>query len=194
MLKIALRVVIVWKFTPAEHEYTVLGRNMLLIYTGTGKGKTSASVGQAVRACGQGLRVAFAQFMKQPEKAGEQLVLARLLGEAFYAGGKGFFRCEDDRPRHRQAALDTLAWARRTLDSVDMLVLDEALYALAADLLRREELESLLYAARQRGSHVVLSGRGLPAWLREQADLVTEMQELKHPWRLGVPATRGIEF
>lgn len=167
---------------------------MLLIYTGTGKGKTSASVGQTVRACGQGLRVAFVQFMKQPGKAGEQLVLACLLGEAFYVGGEGFFRCEDERPQHRQAALDTLEWAQRALDRVDMLVLDEALYALAADLLRRDELESLLDAATQRDCHVVLSGRGLPAWLRERADLITEMQELKHPWSKGVPAARGIEF
>jgi cob(I)alamin adenosyltransferase len=81
---------------------------MILIYTGNGKGKTSACVGQALRALGQGLRVAFGQFMKKEGVGGEQLVLAQLLGEKFRAGGLGFLRVEEDRPKHREAALHTL--------------------------------------------------------------------------------------
>lgn len=167
---------------------------MILVYTGSGKGKTSASVGQTIRALGQGLNVAFAQFMKKDELAGEQTMLARLLGEGFHAGGKGFFRKEEQRPEHRSAAQETLAWATAQMDVVNMLVLDESLYALAAGLITREEVEALLRLAEEKGVHVVLSGRGMPDWLGERAHLVTEMLEIKHPWRQGIPATQGIEF
>lgn len=167
---------------------------MLLIYTGTGKGKTSACVGQTVRALGQGLNVAFGQFMKRPGQAGEQEVLERLLGQRFRAGGKGFLQREAHRPDHRKAALELLQWAEDILPSVDMLVLDEALYALGSGIVTPEEVARLLTCAEQLGKHMVLSGRGLPDWLAERADLVTEMTEVKHPWQKGVQAAKGIEF
>lgn len=167
---------------------------MILVYTGNGKGKTSASVGQAVRAHGRGLTVAFAQFMKRADQAGEQKVLNDLLGDAFFAGGRGFFRKEDTRSEHREAALTVLAWALARLGSVDMLVLDESLYALGDGLLLDEELHSLVSAARKKNTHLVLSGRGLPAWLREEADIITEMKEEKHAFASGQQAVPGIEF
>jgi cob(I)alamin adenosyltransferase len=167
---------------------------MILVYTGPGKGKTSASVGQAVRAYGQGLRVAFAQFMKRAEQAGEQLALQELLRDRFFAGGRGFFRKEKSRAEHREAALAVLAWAKEMLPAVDMLVLDESLYALGSGLLLEKELRDVIAAARAKGAHLVLSGRGLPDWLREQADLITCMEALKHPFTEGRPAEKGIEF
>lgn len=173
---------------------------MILVYTGNGKGKTSACVGQAVRALGQDLRVAFVQFMKQDVEAGEQRLLRELLGPHLHIGGCGFFRNEADRPRHREAARTTLHWARNALPEVDMLIADESLYALRAGLLTREELigggdePGLIPAARQHGTHLVLSGRDMPEWLGEAADLVTVMNEVKHPWRSGIPACKGIEY
>ncbi|MDR1360330.1 MAG: cob(I)yrinic acid a,c-diamide adenosyltransferase [Deltaproteobacteria bacterium] len=174
---------------------------MLLLYTGQGKGKTSACVGQAARAHGRGLRVAFGQFMKRPDQAGEQKVLSLLLGERFFASGLGFFRREEDRPAHREAAEILLAWAMVQARSVDMLILDEALYALNHGLLIREELEDLLDLSVRRPFHsgrvpfhLVLSGRGLPDWLRETADLVTEMAEIRHPHRKGGRPVPGIDF
>lgn len=167
---------------------------MILVYTGEGKGKTSACAGQALRALGQGMGVAFGQFMKRECGAGEQKLLRELLGPRFRAGGLGFLRHEAERPAHREAALALLAWARDELSRVDMLILDEALYALGAGLITREELGPLLEAAKGEERHLVLSGRGLPPWLAGEADLVTEMQEHKHPWRRGVPARPGIEF
>ncbi|WP_165175005.1 cob(I)yrinic acid a,c-diamide adenosyltransferase [Desulfovibrio sp. ZJ369] len=167
---------------------------MLLIYTGHGKGKTSACVGQAVRAMGQGLTVAFGQFMKRDGQAGEQRMLAQWLGERFLAGGQGFLRREEERPAHRAAALRVLAWAREQLEAADMLILDEAIYALGAGILERKEVEGLLAEARAQNRHLVLSGRNAPDWLIRAADLVTEMGEIKHPWRAGVKAVRGIEF
>lgn len=167
---------------------------MILVYTGEGKGKTCACIGQALRALGQGMTVAFAQFMKRDRGAGEQVMLQRLLGAGFRAGGLGFLRNGKDRPAHRAAALELLAWATERLPAVDMLILDEALYALGAGILRREELLAVMEASRGLGRHLVLSGRGLPDWLAANADLVTEMLERKHPWRQGIAAAPGIEF
>ena len=166
---------------------------MILVYTGEGKGKTSACAGQALRALGQGMAVAFGQFMKRDCGAGEQQMLRRLLGPRFRPGGLGFLRHEEERPAHRAAAAELARWALKQAAEVDMLVLDEALYALGAGILTREELTPLLEGARST-RHLVLSGRGLPDWLAGEADLVTEMRERKHPWRKGVPAARGIEF
>ena len=167
---------------------------MILVYTGNGKGKTSASVGQAVRAHGQGLTVAFGQFMKRPGQAGEQMLLAVLLQERFRADGPGFFREGDEREKHRRAAAELLRWAEAMLPCVDMLVLDEILYALGYGLVLNEELAALTKKACMEGTHLVLSGRGLPAWLEAEADLVTEMTEKKHPFAEGRPASPGIEF
>ena len=167
---------------------------MILVYTGDGKGKTSACTGQAVRALGQGMKVAFGQFMKRDGQAGEQAMLSQWLGPRFVAGGLGFLRKDEDRPAHRQAALRMLDWAREQLAHVDMLVLDESLYALGAGILERQELEQMIAMARAQGRHLVLSGRNAPDWLIETADLVTSMTEIKHPWRTGVKAAPGIEF
>lgn len=166
---------------------------MILVYTGDGKGKTSACAGQALRALGRGLEVAFGQFIKRDGQAGEQIMLRRLLGENFYAGGLGFVFGEN-RVEHREAALRALDWALRRLPHVRMLVLDEALYALGAELVLAEEIRALVDEARRCGTHLVLSGRGLPEWLAEEADLVTEMLERKHPWQEGQKAVLGIEF
>ncbi len=167
---------------------------MIIIYTGCGKGKTTASVGQAIRAYGQGMIVAFGQFMKRPNRAGEQKVLAELLGERFFACGKGFLRNEEDRPAHRRAALTLLAWAEKQAETVEMLVLDEALYALAAGIMEQKELRALIQQARLRPFHLVLSGRGAPEWLPAEADIVTEMGVVKHVYDNGAAAQRGIEF
>ena len=168
---------------------------MLLIYTGNGKGKTSACVGQAVRALGQGFRVAFGQFMKRPDQAGEQKVLAQLLGAGFRACGAGFYRDQADYPRHRAKVEELLGWIRTRLeDDLDMFVLDEALYALGAGLLTAEELSDLVEACAARNCHLILSGRGAPDWLVERADIVSEIGEVKHVYAQGGHARPGIEY
>lgn len=167
---------------------------MILINTGNGKGKTTACVGLAIRALGQNLAVAFGQFMKRDEQAGEQAMLHSLLGERFHAKGKGFLTRPEQYPAHREVSQKLLQWAHDQLSHVDMLVLDEALYALGSNLLLEEELRDLIADARAQNAHLVLSGRGCPDWLRDEADLVTEMTEIKHPYKHGVPAQKGIEF
>ena len=168
---------------------------MILVYTGKGKGKTSACVGQAVRALGQGMRVGFGQFMKRQDVGGEQQVLAQLLGNRFRAGGKGFFRNPAEAPEHRAAALELLAWAKALQPELDLLVLDEALYALGAGLLTEADLQPLMQPCSGTGApHLVLSGRGLPEWLARQAQLISEVHDVKHPATQGVKAQKGIEF
>lgn len=168
---------------------------MLLIYTGEGKGKTTASVGQAVRAHGSGLRVAFGQFLKRDGQAGEQAVLKILLGDRFFAGGQGFFRRKESFDRHRSAAVETLGWGMAQLeDRIELLVMDETLYALGNELVTREEVEALVASASRNHAHLVLTGRGLPDWLAAKADLITEMAPRKHHFDSGVPASKGVEF
>jgi cob(I)alamin adenosyltransferase len=133
--------------------------------------------------------------MKKPGVGGEQNMLAQLLGDQFRAGGLGFFRRESDRPEHRAAVLSLLEWTRALAPGLDLLVLDEALYALGNGLLLQGELEALLVPFSTTGApHLVLSGRGLPPWLLEKAQLVSELMERKHPASSGVAAQKGIEF
>lgn len=176
---------------------------MIIVYTGNGKGKTSACVGQAIRARGQGFDVLFAQFMKSGNVAGEQRLLAQLLGDSFFCNGKGFYHGRaEEFAAHRAAVEETLAWVREHLDAPPqstpcpgrMLILDEALYALGHGLLEEAELRGFIELCRQREIHLVLSGRGLPNWLKDEADLVSEVQEVKHPLRAGEKALAGIEF
>lgn len=167
---------------------------MIYVYTGSGKGKTSACLGQAIRALGSGLRVAFAQFMKREGEAGEQIFLKKCLGDRFLAGGTGFFRAEDERPVHRAAAEHTLAWVRARLPECDVIILDECMYALRKELITRDELKALLQEARAADTHLILSGREFPNEMLNEVDLVTEMREIKHPWQQGQIAAKGLDF
>ncbi|SHN63756.1 cob(I)yrinic acid a,c-diamide adenosyltransferase [Desulfovibrio litoralis] len=172
---------------------------MLIIYTGNGKGKTSACVGQAIRAYGHGFKVAFAQFMKRSVDAGEQMFLKELLKDNFIAGGMGFFYTnkkisQDTKNKHHDAAKDVLNWAKQHLETINMLILDEAIYALGANLISKAELEEIIELCTAKQVHLVLSGRNTPDWLIEKADLVSSIEELKHPYQKGIKAQQGIEF
>lgn len=167
---------------------------MIIIYTGNGKGKTSATVGQALRAYGNEISLCFVQFMKSDVQAGEQIALKKLLQDNFYIGGCGFFRNEAEREKHRQAVLHSLAWLETKKEQVTMLCCDEILYAYHAKLITRDEIEALISYCNTHGKHLVLSGRYAPDWLIEQADIVSEIQEIKHACTKGIKAQKGIEF
>jgi cob(I)alamin adenosyltransferase len=168
---------------------------MLIIYTGNGKGKTSAAAGQALRALGWGFRVCFGQFMKRDNQAGEQIMLKKMLGEDFRSCGSGFFLNEDQREKQREGAEKLLDWSReRIRGRPDMLVLDEALYALNMKLISRREVGELINVCREKNVHLVLTGRNAPDWIVREADLVSEIQVVKHPFQEGTKASMGIEF
>jgi len=174
---------------------------LLQVYTGPGKGKTTAAVGLAVRAAGQGLRVAFIQFMK-PQASGELKVLERLAGVTVaHFGAPGWFSRKADVPRHEgvphyEAALRGWRAALRYLkaeEETDLLVLDELCTALSSQLLDEEEALSAVLN-RPHGLEVVCTGRNAPKKLIRAADLVTEMLEIKHYFKRGVQARKGIEY
>jgi cob(I)alamin adenosyltransferase len=173
----------------------------VLVFTGNGKGKTTAALGLALRAVGQGLRVKFVQFVKDSRRTGESTAAARLAPELeVVQTGRGFTlesmrRKSISREAHVAAASEGLRLVREALTSGEygMVVADEVLYALRDGLLALEDVLGLV-AARPSGVHLVLTGRGAPPEVVAAADLVTEMLEVKHPFAAGVPAQRGIEF
>lgn len=167
---------------------------MILVYTGNGKGKTSACLGQVIRAWGRGMRVGFAQFIKQDGEAGEQFFLRQSLGENFLAGGKGFFLDESQRREHSEAAKNTLVWAKQKLDELDLLIADEILYALRQGLVAQSEVNELLELSRIKKCHLILSGRDFPEEMKDAVDLITELIEIKHPWQNGISAIEGLDF
>jgi len=175
-------------------------RGLLQVYTGDGKGKTTAALGLALRALGAGLRVAFLQFIKGGVATGEAAA-APLLGPAFwmqrFADEVTPFSLGRGEPSDQDRAAVAQGWtvARQAIASGDwdLVVLDEINNVLAAGLL---DVAEVLAVLRQRPSHVevVCTGRGAPAELIEAADLVTEMRGVKHPYDLGLVARRGIEY
>lgn len=174
----------------------MLTPGIIQVYTGDGKGKTTAAVGQAVRALGAGLRVCFIQFVKGGPPSGELRVLSELGIEVIRpavasTGLLGAGITEED----RHAALTAWSTAADTLatGAWDVVVLDELNIALKYGLV---DLPAVLQALAARPSHVevVITGRGLPSALRDAADLVTEMIEDKHPYSIGIAARKGIEF
>ncbi len=174
-----------------------LEKGLVLVFTGDGKGKTTAALGLVLRTLGHGEQVAVVQFIKGGWQPGEAKAL-ELFGEAlhWHALGEGFTWETQDRDRDR--LLVQQAWERSLQYLGDgtrkLVVLDEVNVALKLGYLAVEQvLEGL--ALRPELTHVALTGRGAPAALLERADLVTEMKLLRHPFReQGVKAQRGIEF
>lgn len=169
---------------------------LLIIHTGNGKGKTTAALGQALRAAGQGLRVCFIQFIKNDQETGEAQALARYddLIE-FQVMGSGFTWKASDPEEPRQAALAGWALAREKLagSDFDLVILDEFTYTLQYHYIDEDEALAA-FAARPPGQHLLITGRNAGERLIAAADLVTEMQEIKHPFQNGRPARRGIEY
>ena len=174
-----------------------LEKGLVLVFTGDGKGKTTAAIGLALRTLGHGDQVAVVQFIKGGWQPGEAKAL-ELFGEAlhWHALGEGFTWETQDRERDRQ--LVQQAWEQSLVYLADasrkLVVLDEVNVALKLGYLGIEQVLAGL-DLRPELTHVALTGRGAPPQLLERADLVTEMKLVRHPFReQGVKAQRGIEF
>ena len=174
-----------------------LEKGLVLVFTGDGKGKTTAALGLALRTLGHGDQVAVVQFIKGGWQPGEAKAL-ELFGEAlhWHALGEGFTWETQDRDRDRQ--LVQQAWEQSLVYLADasrkLVVLDEVNVALKLGYLGIEQVLAGL-DMRPELTHVALTGRGAPPQLLERADLVTEMKLVRHPFReQGVKAQRGIEF
>lgn len=173
-------------------------RGLVLLFTGAGKGKTSAALGSGMRAAGNGLRVLMLQFIKGSWHYGE-LDAAEAIGPDFVIRpmGRGFIKVGGAQTDPEDLRLIREAWAaaREAIQSGawDMLILDEILYAVSYGLLDPEEIAAAL---RERPPllHVILTGRNAHPALIEAADTVTEMHERKHAYTQGIQAQRGIEY
>lgn len=171
-----------------------LGRGYLQVYTGNGKGKTTAAFGLALRAAGAGLRVFVVQFAKA-QPTGEREALRRFVPQVEVRQfGTGSFITGEPSAADIAAAREGLACARAAVSSGswDLLVLDEASVAVTLGLFPVDELLALVDAAGGR-MEIVVTGRGADPRLIERADLVTEMREVRHYFSRGVQARRGIE-
>jgi len=176
-------------------------KGLVIVFTGNGKGKTTAAMGLALRASGNKMRVRVIQFIKGSWKTGEVEAVKPLapLFEIVRAGlGFTIDRLRDPRiepDEHRAAAQAGLEEARQSIVSGDfaIVVLDEILGAIKARLVTTEQVLDLV-DAKPPMLHLVLTGRDAPAEIVEAADLVTEMRLIKHPFQMGIVAQRGIEF
>lgn len=173
-------------------------QGLILVNTGNGKGKTTAALGMGMRAWGQGFKVLVMQFIKGNWKYGE-LQAAQRMGSEFVIRqmGEGFVNgCnEDEKLNHQNAAKEALEEAALEMRSGkwDMIILDEINYAIKFGLVSVEAVLELI-KIKPPALHLVLTGRDVRPEIVEIADLVTEMKEIKHPYKKGIKAQKGIEF
>jgi cob(I)alamin adenosyltransferase len=173
-------------------------KGLLIVHTGTGKGKTSAALGMVFRHIGHGMPVGVVQFTKSPAwDTGEARVLAKFPElVTLHIMGEGFTWETQDRARDIAAA--TKGWERAKElirnDRHRMVLLDELNIVLRYEYLDVDEVLAFLRDEKPADKHVVITGRNAHAGLIEMADLVTEMTLIKHPFRQGVKAQKGVEF
>ena len=166
------------------------------MHTGPGKGKTTAALGLAFRALGQGMKVGIVQFIKGAIPTGEAALVKRLgLPIEMYTMGDGFTWNTQNREQDVATARRTWEQAVTLLrdPSFDMVILDELNIVLRYDYLPLEEVLEELRSKREM-LHVVITGRNAKEELIDLADLVTEMRLIKHPYKAGIKAQRGVEF
>ena len=176
-------------------------KGLLIVHTGKGKGKSTAAFGLAVRALGNGMKVGIVQFVKGKWQTGERGVLEHFPDQVtIRTMGEGFTWETQDRARNIAAAERAWAVSREMIEAsrgpepaYDMVILDELNIVLRYDYLPLDEVVEAL-ANRPADLHVVVTGRNAKEPLIEAADLVTEMTMIKHPFRAGVKAQKGIEF
>ncbi|MDH5746106.1 MAG: cob(I)yrinic acid a,c-diamide adenosyltransferase [Candidatus Bathyarchaeota archaeon] len=173
-----------------------LEKGLVQVYTGDGKGKTSAAFGLALRAVGRGLKVYIIQFIKGGFDYGELYVVDRLPNLKLKAFGRGMFVTEKPPGKEDvELAQEALALSQEVVKSgeYDIVILDEISVALNLKLI---SLEKVLELIKDKPKHVelVLTGRSAPEEIIKAADLVTEMRKVKHPFHKGYQARKGIEY
>lgn len=172
-------------------------KGLILLYTGNGKGKTTAALGQVFRAAGHDLNAVIIQFIKNMGNTGEIKAAKKIFAEhlEIYPMGTGFTWDSKDRDELQRAAEGGWSLAREKISSGDyaMVILDELTYALNYGFLDEDEVITFL-KQKPESLHIIITGRDASDKLIALADLVTEMKEIKHPYQKGIKAMKGIEF
>jgi cob(I)alamin adenosyltransferase len=172
---------------------------LVIVFTGDGKGKSSAALGITLRACGHNMQVSFVQFIKSPSDTGESRAAGRLApGIEFVSLGKGFVNCcgsTTPMDEHKKAAAFAMAAARQRVHagSWDIVVLDEINNAVKLGLVDINDVLDLV-RGKPPELHLILTGRDAHPDLIAAADLVTEMRDIKHPYATGDTAQKGIDY
>lgn len=169
---------------------------LVIVYTGDGKGKTTAALGLLMRATGRGMRVCMVQFMKSERGKWGERRAAQQLDIEWHQMGDGFTWTSKDLEKTRAKSRQAWEFAQEKIQhgGYDLIVLDEFTYPLAFEWLTTTNVIEWLKLHRPAGLHLVITGRDAPTELIEYADLVTEMKAIKHPFEKGVKAQAGIEF
>lgn len=170
-----------------------MDKGLMHLYWGEGKGKTTAAMGLAVRALGQGLRVTVVQFLKSGTSG--ELESLRRLGATVYSGkvGNHFFSRMSPEERMQNRKLYSSFLTEELGNPGDLLILDEACGAWEYDIVDRDLLRRVV-EKRPPGQEVVLTGRHPADWMFEAADYSTEMRCHRHPYEQGIAARKGVEF
>ncbi|MEQ6202215.1 cob(I)yrinic acid a,c-diamide adenosyltransferase [Sulfitobacter sp. HNIBRBA2951] len=170
-------------------------KGLVLIHTGAGKGKSSSAFGVIVRALGWKQKVGVVQFIKGKWKTGERQFFDRLGEVTWHTMGEGFTWDTQDKDRDIAAAQAAFAKGREMMESgdYDLIVMDEINIAMRYDYLSVEDVIAGL-DARDARTGVILTGRDAKPALCDYADLVTEMTEVKHPFKAGIKAQRGVDY
>jgi cob(I)alamin adenosyltransferase len=175
-------------------------KGLVIVLTGDGKGKTTSALGMALRASGHQKKVLIIQFIKNYKSYGELKFVKKFPGVniEIKTFGKGYVGIRGDKkPReaHSQAAQKAFAYAQEVINSKKyfLVILDEINIALNLKLLKVDDVLKFL-KSKPKDLHLVLTGRGAPKKVIQAADLVTEMKEIKHPYKKGILAQKGIEF
>lgn len=174
-------------------------KGLVIVYTGKGKGKTTAALGIVLRAVGHGYKVGMIQFIKGEWYYGELTSSKRLEPEfELIAAGRGFVGIiDDDHPieEHEKAAKDAIEVAKQKIASgdYDIMILDEINYAVKLNLISQKDILDVI-AAKPEKTSLVLTGNYVPEAVIDAADLVTEMREIKHPYQRGIKAKKGVDF
>ncbi len=172
---------------------------LIIVYTGKGKGKTTAALGIALRATGYAKKTCMIQFIKGSWHYGEMYSSKRLEPEfEMVAIGKGFVGIIDDKStkeEHERIAKEAVKISAEKIQSgkYDIVILDEINYAVNLDLIKVEDVLNLI-KSKPRELDLILTGNYAKDEIIELADLVTEMREIKHPFQLGIKAKKGIDF
>ena len=173
-------------------------KGLVIVYTGDGKGKTTAALGMALRAAGHGKKTLIIQFIKSFKSYGESKFVKKFdCGIEIKTMGKGYVKIKGDRfpiEEHRKAARKAFEFAKSQISSkkYDVIVLDEINIVLDKKLIPIGAVTDLI-KQKPPDLHLILTGRGAPKKLIQLADLVSEVKEIKHPFKKGIPAQKGIE-
>lgn len=171
-------------------------KGLLMVNTGNGKGKTTAALGTILRAWGRGMRPCVIQFMKSGTGQWGEVKAARKLEMEWYILGDGFTWTSRDMDETIAKARHAWSLAQEKIasDKYDLILLDEFTYPLLYDWLDTKEVLAWIHENKPSRLHLIITGRDAPADLIAMADLVTEMQIVRHPYDQGIKAQPGIEF